>query len=61
MMWFKGRRMGTGQAPVKRYHRALRDLIAGEKAKPRLVVSHELTAGASPGSAGSDQERPPGP
>ncbi|MEU9000465.1 glutathione-independent formaldehyde dehydrogenase [Streptomyces sp. NPDC048551] len=42
MLWFKGQRIGTGQAPVKRYNRALRDLIAGGKAAPGFVVSHEL-------------------
>lgn len=31
MMWFKGRQMGTGQMPVKKYNRALRDVIAGGK------------------------------
>ncbi|WP_243279264.1 hypothetical protein [Streptomyces griseofuscus] len=33
--------MGTGQAPVKRYDRALRDLIAGGRAEPGFVVSYE--------------------
>ncbi|MER8199021.1 zinc-binding dehydrogenase [Streptomyces microflavus] len=42
MMWFKGQKVGTGQAPVKRYNRALRDLIAGGKAEPSFLVSHEL-------------------
>lgn len=42
MMWFKGQKVGTGQAPVKRYNRALRDLIAGGKAEPGFLVSHEL-------------------
>jgi threonine dehydrogenase-like Zn-dependent dehydrogenase len=48
MMWFKGQHMGTGQAPVKRYNRALRDLIAGGKAKPSFVVSHELSLDEAP-------------
>jgi glutathione-independent formaldehyde dehydrogenase len=42
MHWFKGQSMGTGQAPVKRYNRQLRDLIAAGKAKPSFIVSHEL-------------------
>ncbi|MFF1373670.1 alcohol dehydrogenase catalytic domain-containing protein [Streptomyces virginiae] len=42
MLWFKGQHIGTGQAPVKRYNRALRDLIAGGKAEPSFLVSHEL-------------------
>ncbi|BBC91608.1 hypothetical protein [Streptomyces griseofuscus] len=33
--------MGTGQAPLKRYDRALRDLIAGGRAEPGFVVSYE--------------------
>lgn len=28
MFWFKGQTMGSGQAPIKRYNRQLRDLIA---------------------------------
>jgi glutathione-independent formaldehyde dehydrogenase len=38
----KGQRMGTGQAPVKRYNRQLRDLIIAGRAKPSFIVSHEL-------------------
>ena len=38
----KGQSMGTGQAPVKRYNRALRDLIIEGKAEPGLITSHEL-------------------
>ncbi|MGP3944038.1 MULTISPECIES: alcohol dehydrogenase catalytic domain-containing protein [Streptomyces] len=47
-LWFKGRRIGTGQAPVKRYNRMLRDLIAGGKAEPSWVVSHELGLDEAP-------------
>ncbi|GAB3476644.1 hypothetical protein GCM10027440_09860 [Nocardiopsis coralliicola] len=28
--WFKGQQMGTGQAPIKRYNRHLRNLIAAD-------------------------------
>ncbi|GAA3716852.1 glutathione-independent formaldehyde dehydrogenase [Streptomyces tremellae] len=42
LMWFKGQSMGTGQAPVKRYNRALRDLIAAGRAEPGFLVSHDL-------------------
>jgi glutathione-independent formaldehyde dehydrogenase len=42
MMWFKGQTIGTGQCPVKKYNRALRDLVAGGKARPGFIVSHEL-------------------
>jgi glutathione-independent formaldehyde dehydrogenase len=38
----KGQSMGTGQAPVKRYNRQLRDLILTGQAKPSFLVSHEL-------------------
>ena len=38
----KGQRMGTGQAPVKRYNRHLRDLIIAGRAEPSKIVSHEL-------------------
>ncbi len=38
----KGQRMGTGQAPVKRYNRQLRDLITAGRATPGRIVSHEL-------------------
>lgn len=48
MMWFKGQHMGTGQAPVKSYNRALRDLIAGEKATPSFIVSHQLSLDETP-------------
>jgi len=38
----KGQHMGTGQAPVKRYNRQLRDLIVAGRATPSFIVSHEL-------------------
>jgi len=38
----KGQRMRTGQAPVKRYNRQLRDLIITGVAKPGKIVSHEV-------------------
>ncbi|GAA3117819.1 hypothetical protein GCM10010521_01880 [Streptomyces rameus] len=40
LMWFKGQKMGTGQAPV--------DLIAGGKAEPSFIVSHELNLDEAP-------------
>ncbi|MET0419454.1 MAG: zinc-binding dehydrogenase, partial [Actinoplanes sp.] len=46
--WFRGQRMGTGQCPVKRYNRQLRDLIAGGKATPSWIVSHELPLARAP-------------
>jgi glutathione-independent formaldehyde dehydrogenase len=38
----KGQSMGTGQCPVKRYNRQLRDLIITGRATPSVIVSHEL-------------------
>jgi threonine dehydrogenase-like Zn-dependent dehydrogenase len=38
----KALRMGTGQAPVKRYNRQLRDLISAGRAKPSFLVSHHV-------------------
>ncbi|SDH60724.1 glutathione-independent formaldehyde dehydrogenase [Agrococcus jejuensis] len=38
----KGQQLGTGQAPVKRYDRQLRDLIVAGRATPSWIVSHEV-------------------
>lgn len=38
----KGLRMGTGQCPVKRYNRILRDLIVAGRAHPSFIVSYDL-------------------
>jgi glutathione-independent formaldehyde dehydrogenase len=46
--WFRGQQMGSGQCPVKKYNRALRDLIAAGKAKPSWIVSHELPLDRAP-------------
>ncbi len=43
LLWKKGQTVGTGQANVKAYNRALRDLIAAGKAKPSFIVSHQLS------------------
>ena len=48
MFWFKGQHIGTGQAPVKKYNRQLRDLIAAGKAEPSFIVSHELPLDRAP-------------
>jgi glutathione-independent formaldehyde dehydrogenase len=44
----KGQRMGTGQAPVKRYNAELRDLIVAGRANPGFLVSHELGLDEAP-------------
>lgn len=46
--WFKGLKLGTGQANVKAYNRQLRELIHLGKAKPSLIVSHELPLDEAP-------------
>ena len=46
--WFKGQHIGSGQAPVKKYNRQLRDLIASGKAEPSFIVSHELPLDQAP-------------
>lgn len=46
--WFKGQTMGSGQCPVKKYNRQLRDLVAADKAKPSWIVSHELPLAKAP-------------
>lgn len=40
--------LGHGQCPVKRYNHQLRDLIIRGKARPSLIVSHELPLEAAP-------------
>jgi glutathione-independent formaldehyde dehydrogenase len=47
-MFDKGISMGQGQCPVKHYNRQLRDLIIRGRAKPSVIVSHELPAGGRP-------------
>ena len=42
LQWLKGQSVGSGQCPVKKYNRQLRDLIAVGKAKPSWIVSHEM-------------------
>jgi glutathione-independent formaldehyde dehydrogenase len=46
--WEKGIAFGTGQCPVKRYNRELRDLIIRGKAHPGAIVSHELPLEEAP-------------
>jgi glutathione-independent formaldehyde dehydrogenase len=46
--WFKGQKIGTGQANVKHYNRNLAKLIHAGKAKPSQIISHELSLDAAP-------------
>ena len=48
MMWFKGQKIGTGQCPVKRYNRHLRNLIHAGRAEPSFIVSHRLGLDEAP-------------
>ena len=50
MFWFKGQHMGTGQCPVKRYNRHLRNLIHAGRAEPSFIVSHRLGLDEAPGA-----------
>ncbi|MGN6743533.1 MAG: glutathione-independent formaldehyde dehydrogenase [Amnibacterium sp.] len=47
-LFTKGITMGTGQCPVKRYNRWLRDLIIRGKAHPGDIVSQELSLDEAP-------------
>jgi threonine dehydrogenase-like Zn-dependent dehydrogenase len=46
--WFKGQRIATGQANVKAYNRSLGKLIHAGKAKPSMIISHELALDEAP-------------
>ena len=46
--WIKGQRIATGQANVKAYNRALAKLIRAGKAKPSMIISHELPLAQAP-------------
>ena len=48
MHWSKGQRMRTGQCPVNRYNRQLRELIHMDKARPSFTVSHDLPLDQGP-------------
>ena len=44
MFWFKGQHLGSGQAPVKKYNRQLRDLIAAGRAEPSFISASRYIA-----------------
>jgi len=48
LAWFKGQKIGNGQANVKAYNRQLRDLIHMGRATPSWIVSHELPLSQAP-------------
>ncbi|MCF3946642.1 MULTISPECIES: glutathione-independent formaldehyde dehydrogenase [Acidiphilium] len=46
--WFKGQKLGTGQANVKAYNRYLARSIERNRAKPSFLISHELPLSEAP-------------
>ena len=46
--WFRGQSMGSGQCPVKRYNRQLRNLIHAGVARPSFIVSHRVGLDEAP-------------
>jgi len=58
--WFKGQKIGTGQANVKHYNRHLAKLIHAGKAKPSMIISHELGLDAAPDAYKHFDERAQG-
>jgi glutathione-independent formaldehyde dehydrogenase len=46
--WFRGQSMGSGQCPVKRYNRELRNLIHAGVARPSFIVSHRVGLDEAP-------------
>lgn len=47
-LFTEGRQIATGQAPVKRYDRQLRDLTIPVRAAPSFIVSHEVALTDAP-------------
>lgn len=58
--WDKGISIGMGQAPVKRYNEALRDLIINGRARPSVVVTQRLPLSAAPDAYSHFDKREPG-
>ena len=58
--WFKGQKLGTGQANVKAYNRQLSKLIEHDKVKPSWIVSHELPLDRAPEAYKSFDKREKG-
>ncbi|WP_049922127.1 glutathione-independent formaldehyde dehydrogenase, partial [Halopiger djelfimassiliensis] len=44
----KGLQFGTGQCPVKRYNRKLRDMILAGRAEPSFLISHRASLEEAP-------------
>ncbi|MFJ5048254.1 glutathione-independent formaldehyde dehydrogenase [Streptomyces sp. NPDC088719] len=58
--WFKGQRIGTGQANVKTYNRYLGNLIHHGRAEPSFIVSHELPLAEAADAYRHFDDRDPG-
>ncbi|CAM5285720.1 glutathione-independent formaldehyde dehydrogenase [Streptomyces fimicarius] len=58
--WFKGQRIGTGQANVKAYNRRLANLIHRGKAEPSFIVSHQLPLSEAADAYRHFDDRDPG-
>ena len=58
--WFKGQHIATGQANVKAYNRKLCNLIHVGKAKPSMIISHELALADAPGAYDNFDKRKTG-
>jgi glutathione-independent formaldehyde dehydrogenase len=59
-MSMKGRPIATGQDNVKTHDRKLRDLIAADRAKPSVIISHELPLEKAPEGYGHFDARDDG-
>jgi glutathione-independent formaldehyde dehydrogenase len=59
-LWFKGQRIGNGQANVKAYNRSLAKLIHAGRAKPSQIISHELSLDEAPHAYKKFDERADG-
>ncbi|WP_405149694.1 glutathione-independent formaldehyde dehydrogenase [Sphaerisporangium sp. NBC_01403] len=58
--WYKGQTIGSGQCPVKRYDRHLRNLIHTGKVEPSYILSHELPLKDAPDAYAHFDKREPG-
>lgn len=59
-IWKKGISVGMGQAPVKRYNAALRDLIIAGAIEPGRIVSKEIGFDEIPDAYQRFDKREPG-
>ena len=60
LLFEKGITVGAGQAPVKRYHVLLRDLIIAGKVDPSFIISHDMPLEGAPDAYGHFDKREDG-